>query len=246
MTVVLGGSLLLALFLAVAPGLPTQGNFLVAVLIIIFGFFFATVSSRITGLIGSSSNPISGMTIATLIITCLIFVALGWTGDVYAPDRALGRRHRLHRRRQRRQHVAGPQDRLHRRRDAASTSRSAWPSASSPRRSSSAGRSLYLHKVFTIGSAAVRGAAGDADGHADPGPAVAEPAVGPGAGRHVHRRHPRAVRHPLAVVRGRLLSADRDDGADLRRRPGALVGGAQDRAWRASRISAPARCSARA
>jgi uncharacterized oligopeptide transporter (OPT) family protein len=55
------------------------------VLIVIFGFFFATVSSRITGLIGSSSNPISGMTIATLIITCLIFVALGWTGDVYAP-----------------------------------------------------------------------------------------------------------------------------------------------------------------
>ena len=51
----------------------------------LFGFFFATVSSRITGLIGSSSNPISGMTIATLIITCLIFVALGWTGDVYAP-----------------------------------------------------------------------------------------------------------------------------------------------------------------
>ncbi len=85
MTVVIGGSLLLALFLALAPGLPTQGNFLVAVLIIIFGFFFATVSSRITGLIGSSSNPISGMTIATLIITCLIFVALGWTGDIYAP-----------------------------------------------------------------------------------------------------------------------------------------------------------------
>ena len=51
----------------------------------LFGFFFATVSSRITGLIGSSSNPISGMTIATLIITCVIFVALGWTGDVYGP-----------------------------------------------------------------------------------------------------------------------------------------------------------------
>ncbi len=84
-TVVLGGSLLLAVFLAVAPGLPTQGNVLVSVLIVLFGFFFATVSSRITGLIGSSSNPISGMTIATLIITCVIFVALGWTGDVYAP-----------------------------------------------------------------------------------------------------------------------------------------------------------------
>jgi putative OPT family oligopeptide transporter len=84
-TVVLVGSLLLAIFLAVTPGLPTQGNVLVSILIIFFGFFFATVSSRITGLIGSSSNPISGMTIATLIITCMIFVALGWTGDVYGP-----------------------------------------------------------------------------------------------------------------------------------------------------------------
>jgi putative OPT family oligopeptide transporter len=85
MSVVLGGSVLLAIFLAVAPGLPTQGNVLAAALVVIFGFFFATVSSRITGLIGSSSNPISGMTIATLILTCLLFVALGWTGDIYSP-----------------------------------------------------------------------------------------------------------------------------------------------------------------
>jgi len=83
--VVLVGSLALAIFLAVAPRMPTQGNFLAAVLIIIFGFFFVTVSSRITGLIGTSSNPISGMTIATLILTCTIFVAIGWTGDAYAP-----------------------------------------------------------------------------------------------------------------------------------------------------------------
>ncbi|MGE3273796.1 MAG: OPT family oligopeptide transporter [Vicinamibacterales bacterium] len=83
--VVLVGSLLLAIFLAVTPGLPTQGNVLAAILVVLFGFFFATVSSRITGLIGSSSNPISGMTIATLIITCIIFVALGWTGDMYSP-----------------------------------------------------------------------------------------------------------------------------------------------------------------
>jgi len=85
MSIVLGGSLLLAIFLTVTPGLPSQGNIMAAVLILIFGFFFATVSSRITGLIGSSSNPISGMTIATLILTCLLFVALGWTGDMYAP-----------------------------------------------------------------------------------------------------------------------------------------------------------------
>ena len=84
-SVVIVGSLLLAVFLAVAPKMPTQGNFLAAILVVIFGFFFVTVSSRITGLIGTSSNPISGMTIATLILTCLMFVALGWTGNAYGP-----------------------------------------------------------------------------------------------------------------------------------------------------------------
>jgi len=82
---VLLGTLALAVFLVVAPKLPTQGNVLAAILTIIFGFFFVTVSSRIAGLIGTSSNPISGMTIATLILTCSIFVAIGWTGDYYAP-----------------------------------------------------------------------------------------------------------------------------------------------------------------
>jgi putative OPT family oligopeptide transporter len=85
MTVVLVGSGLLGLFLIVAPRMPTQGNVLAAILVLVFGFFFATVSSRITGLIGSSSNPISGMTIATLILTCLLFVGLGWIGDAYGP-----------------------------------------------------------------------------------------------------------------------------------------------------------------
>ena len=85
LSVVLIGSLVLAAFLVIAPGAPTQGNVLAAVLMILFGFFFVTVSSRITGLIGSSSNPISGMTIATLILTCTIFVAMGWVGDMYAP-----------------------------------------------------------------------------------------------------------------------------------------------------------------
>ena len=54
-----------------------------AVLIIVFGFLFVTVSSRLTGEIGSSSNPISGMTVATLLLTCLAFVILGWTGSNY-------------------------------------------------------------------------------------------------------------------------------------------------------------------
>ena len=85
LSVVLVGSLLLAIFLVIAPGAPTQGNVLSAILVVLFGFFFVTVSSRITGLIGNSSNPISGMTIATLILTCTIFVAVGWIGDDYAP-----------------------------------------------------------------------------------------------------------------------------------------------------------------
>jgi putative OPT family oligopeptide transporter len=58
-------------------------NFFGALLIILFGFLFVTVSSRLTGEIGSSSNPISGMTVATLLLTCLAFLALGWTGSVY-------------------------------------------------------------------------------------------------------------------------------------------------------------------
>ncbi len=80
---VLLGSLVLVVFIAVLPNVPT--NLLSAIMIVVFGFFFVTVSSRIVGLIGSSSNPISGMTIATLMATCLIFVGIGWTGDAYQP-----------------------------------------------------------------------------------------------------------------------------------------------------------------
>jgi len=54
-----------------------------ALLIVVFGFLFVTVSSRLTGEIGSSSNPISGMTVATLLFTCLIFLAIGWTGQTH-------------------------------------------------------------------------------------------------------------------------------------------------------------------
>ncbi len=52
-------------------------------MIAVFGFLFVTVSSRLTGEIGSSSNPISGMTVATLLLTCLIFVLMGWVGTEY-------------------------------------------------------------------------------------------------------------------------------------------------------------------
>jgi putative OPT family oligopeptide transporter len=62
---------------------PLHMNILGAILILVFGFLFATVSSRLTGEIGSSSNPISGMTVATLLFTCLIFLIMGWTGGQY-------------------------------------------------------------------------------------------------------------------------------------------------------------------
>ena len=75
------GTVALALAIWLAPVL--QIHALSAVLIVVFGFFFVTVSSRITGEIGSSSNPISGMTVATLLITCLLFLAIGWTGVSY-------------------------------------------------------------------------------------------------------------------------------------------------------------------
>lgn len=81
MTVVLGGAGAIALAIWLAPML--QINFVTSLLVVLFGFFFVTVSSRITGEIGSSSNPISGMTIATLLLTCGLFVALGWVGVGY-------------------------------------------------------------------------------------------------------------------------------------------------------------------
>jgi putative OPT family oligopeptide transporter len=85
-TWVLIGSVALVVILAVLPILPMGGvlpSLLTGVLILVFGFFFVAVSSRIVGLIGSSSNPISGMTIATLLGTCMIFLSVGMGGDAY-------------------------------------------------------------------------------------------------------------------------------------------------------------------
>ena len=86
-SIVLGGSIALAVFMAFLPQLkavPGIGvSVLSAVAIIVFGFFFSVVSSRITGELGSSSNPVSGMAIATLMGVCLIFVLLGWTGHAF-------------------------------------------------------------------------------------------------------------------------------------------------------------------
>lgn len=81
MRVVLFGSLGLIIAITLAPMLHM--NLVGALCILLFGFLFVTVSSRLTGEIGSSSNPISGMTVATLLMTCLIFLALGWTSAVH-------------------------------------------------------------------------------------------------------------------------------------------------------------------
>lgn len=79
------GCLALVGVVAASDLLPTTtlGRVAGGLMILAFGFMFVTVSSRITGEIGSSSNPISGMTIATLLLTCLIFVLLGWIGPEF-------------------------------------------------------------------------------------------------------------------------------------------------------------------
>ncbi|MES1191321.1 MAG: oligopeptide transporter, OPT family [Steroidobacter sp.] len=83
------GLLVLIIWIMAAPSLHM--NLLGALLIVIFGFLFVTVSSRLTGEIGSTSNPISGMTIATLLLTCLIFLLVGWTGtDHYVTALSVG------------------------------------------------------------------------------------------------------------------------------------------------------------
>ena len=88
MKVVLFGSLALIVLISLLSFIPGDSIFnrlLLGVLVVVFGAFFVTVSSRIVGLIGTTNNPISGMTIATIMSTCLIFVAVGWSGQVYEP-----------------------------------------------------------------------------------------------------------------------------------------------------------------
>ena len=80
-SVVVYGSIGLVLIMWLTPMLEIQ--LVPAILIMLFGFFFVVVSSRITGEIGSSSNPISGMTVATLLLTCILFLAMGWVGVQY-------------------------------------------------------------------------------------------------------------------------------------------------------------------
>jgi putative OPT family oligopeptide transporter len=86
----IGAGLMLILMWGMLTFYPIPGahtsvveNFFAALLVVVFGFLFVTVSSRITGLIGTSSNPISGMAIATLMATCAMFLLMGWTEPAF-------------------------------------------------------------------------------------------------------------------------------------------------------------------
>jgi putative OPT family oligopeptide transporter len=89
--VVFGGSLLLVLlmflFLEFKPVPGAQvgalANLAAALLVVVFGFLFVTVSARIVGIVGSSASPVSGMTIATLMATAAIFLVKGWTAPAF-------------------------------------------------------------------------------------------------------------------------------------------------------------------
>jgi putative OPT family oligopeptide transporter len=83
MKFVIGGIVVLLIAIMLSRSLNMQWNILGALLIVAFGFLFVTVSSRLTGEVGSSSNPISGMTVATLLLTSLVFLVIGWTSPPY-------------------------------------------------------------------------------------------------------------------------------------------------------------------
>jgi putative OPT family oligopeptide transporter len=89
--VLVGSAAILAMMWALLKFKPIPGaqtgafaNLIAAVFVVVFGFLFVTVASRISGLIGNSSNPVSGMTIATLMATCAMFLVTGWTANAYA------------------------------------------------------------------------------------------------------------------------------------------------------------------
>ncbi len=89
-TVVAGAVVILAMMWALLtfrpiPGAQTSGfaNLVAGIFVLVFGFLFVTVSSRICGIIGTSANPVSGMTIATLMATCAVFLVLGWTASSF-------------------------------------------------------------------------------------------------------------------------------------------------------------------
>lgn len=89
--VVAGSAVIIVLLFVLLTVAPVKGtnttwyqNLLAGILVVVFGFLFVTVASRISGLLGNSSNPVSGMSIGTLMATCAIFLLAGWTAPSYS------------------------------------------------------------------------------------------------------------------------------------------------------------------
>ena len=89
--VIVGSIVIIAMMWVLLTFHPMQGaetrwyqNLFAGVFVVVFGFLFVTVAGRISGLLGNSSNPVSGMSIATLMATCAIFFVAGWTAPNYA------------------------------------------------------------------------------------------------------------------------------------------------------------------
>jgi putative OPT family oligopeptide transporter len=89
--VIVGSIVIIAMMWVLLTFHPMQGaetrwyqNLLAGVFVVVFGFLFVTVAGRISGLLGNSSNPVSGMSIATLMATCAIFFVAGWTAPNYS------------------------------------------------------------------------------------------------------------------------------------------------------------------
>jgi hypothetical protein len=194
MSMVLGGSVLLGLFLVVTPGLPTQGNVLAALL-----------DDRDAH---PHLPPVRRHRL---------------DGRHLRPDRADGRRDRLYRGGKCGGDIAGSQNRLHRRRDpnlpADRPDHRRARLGLRDRHDDALPAPGIRDRV-----AGHRGTAGHADGHHHQRPAQPEPALGSRARRYLRLHHARVVRHPFTVLRRRFLSANRDHCADFRWWTGALLG----------------------
>ena len=145
--VVIGSAVIVAMMWALLtfkpiPGAMTSGlaDFLAAIFVVTFGFLFVTVASRISGLIGNSSNPISGMTIATLMATCAVFLVIHWTSTAHAGAGADDWRRGLHRVGDCGRDFAGSEDRISGGRDAVLAADGAGDRRDGVRPSRSAGR----------------------------------------------------------------------------------------------------------
>ena len=250
MRLVLGLAALMAVALWLWPGVPVGP--LGALLIVVFSFFFVTVSSRIVGLIGSSSNPVSGMTIAALILTSLIWVALGLNdGGAGAKVAGAGRGRRgVHLGGRGGRHFPGPEDGLLGGRDAEEDA-GRRDDGRPGQRGGHGGRARGAERVLRArhGGRAAR-APGHADELGDRRRAGRLPALGVRAAGDRDRGGRRVrVQVAFAGVRRRRVPARVADDADLRRRAdadgaGAEVQGRRGRGDREARAGRPLRFGA--